>query len=154
MSSAAIIEQIWKLSEPLLQAEGYELVEVEFSPRGKQWVLTLYIDKPGGVTLDDCQHISYQVGSLFDVEDIITHPYVLEVSSPGIDRPLRKREDFRRFAGQEAQITTHYPLEQRRNFRGILLGMEGEEIILQDKQGTRFHIPYLAVKKARLRGKI
>lgn len=149
-----VVSQVWKLLEPWLESEGVELVEVEFLRRGKDWVLTLYIDKEGGVSLDDCQHISHQVGKVLDVEEIISHPYVLEVSSPGIDRPLRKREDFVRFAGHQAYIATHYPIEHRRQFRGKLAGMHREEVLLVGEDGITFHIPYTAVKKAHLKMEI
>ncbi len=91
------IEQLWKMIDPIVEPEGLELVELEYRPEGGRWMLRVYIDRPTGVTLADCELISRQVGALLDMEDPIHHSYVLEVSSPGINRVLRREKDFQFF---------------------------------------------------------
>src|SRR5512138_432227 len=119
-----VADQVERLVGQAVAAEGYELVHVEYLPRGAGSILRLYIDRPGGVTLDDCQHVSRHVGVLLDVEDLIPHQYVLEVSSPGIERPLFKEWDYSRFAGKEIRLTTNGKIEGRKNFVGMLRGIK------------------------------
>jgi len=104
-------ETLLKLLEPVIEALGYELVELEFPPH----LLRIYIDREGGVTVDDCEKVSRQVSSVLDVEDPIPGAYTLEVSSPGLDRPLRKEADFVRFTGEQAKLELTLPLATRRN---------------------------------------
>ncbi|OAQ20485.1 ribosome maturation factor RimP [Thermosulfurimonas dismutans] len=153
MEKEKLIKEIWELAEPLVLAKGMELVEVEWQRERQGWVLRLYIDKPGGVTLGDCVKISEIVSDLLDAKDLIHHSYHLEVSSPGIDRPLRKKEDFKRFAGDKVKISLKTPLEGRKNFTGILKGIEGEEVILEVSEGE-VRIPYGEIKKAHLKAEI
>lgn len=141
--------QVESLIESLVEQEGYELVHVEFLERGQASLLRIYIDKPGGVNLSDCQRISRQVGVLLDVEEIVPHHYTLEVSSPGIERPLFKEADFTRFAGSEIRLTTVEKINQRRNFVGVLLGCVGGEVELEC-EGETVRIPLERVKKAHL----
>lgn len=131
-----LISSLWAMIEPLLEPEGVELVEVEFKLEMGRWVLRLYIDAPGGVTLDDCQAVSRQVSALLDVKDPIERAYVLEVSSPGINRVLRKLEDFSKFAGSPIRLKTRAKVQGRRNFQGMLQGVENSKIvlILEDKR--------------------
>jgi len=135
--------------EPVLEPEGIELVDIEFKLEGGRWVLRLYIDTPQGVTLDDCELVSRQVGALLDIRDPIEHRYVLEVSSPGINRVLRRERDFRLFAGSPVRIRTRRKLTGRRNFQGILKGMEDSAIILE-VDGARVEIDPENVEKANL----
>ncbi len=153
MEKEKLIKAVWDLAEPVVLSKGMELVEVEWQKERQGWVLRIYIDKPGGVTLGDCVRISEIIGDLLDVKDFIHHSYHLEVSSPGIERPLRKREDFRRFAGDKVKITLKSPLEGRKNFTGILLGMEEEDVLLETDSGL-VKIPYEEIKKARLKTEI
>jgi ribosome maturation factor RimP len=147
-------DEVGRLLEPVLASMGYELVAVEWVFEGRR-TLRVYIDAPeraqGGVSLDDCAAVTHRVSDLLDVEDPIAGAYVLEVSSPGIDRPLRKLSDFRRFTGERAKIQTFEKLEGRRNFTGVIEGA-GEDgtvaIVLED--GQAFRIPLEAIKKARL----
>ena len=125
-----LIASLWKLIEPVVEPEGMELVDLEFKPEMGSWVLRLYIDAPLGVTLDDCQLISRQVGALLDIKDPIEQSYRLEVSSPGINRVLRKEQHFSRYAGSPVRIKTRRKLEGRRNFQGILRGVENSRIVL------------------------
>src|SRR5690554_3960825 len=110
--------------EPLLQDEGMSLVELQWGRRGKGWVLTLFIDKEGGVTLDDCAHISHQVGERLEADSLIDHAYTLEVSSPGLDRPLRTLADYERFQGRLVKIVTLVPVQGRSTIIGRLQGLE------------------------------
>jgi ribosome maturation factor RimP len=144
-----LIPSLWSMIEPVLEPEGIELVDIEFKLEGGRWVLRLYIDTPQGVTLDDCELVSRQIGALLDIKDRIEHRYVLEVSSPGINRVLRKEEDFRLFAGSPVRIRTRRKLTGRRNFQGILKGMENSAIILE-VDGARVEIDPKNVEKANL----
>ena len=135
--------------EPAVQGLGYELVDVEFAGTGRQAVLRVYIDSPDGITVDDCATVSHQVSAILDVEDPIPDKYMLEVSSPGLDRPLVKLEDFQRFTGQAVKIRTSQPVLGRRNFTGLLVGLRGETVIVEmDKES--FDLPFGDIEKARL----
>ena len=144
-----LIPSLWSMIEPVLEPEGIELVDIEFKLEGGRWVLRLYIDTPQGVTLKDCELVSRQIGALLDIKDPIERRYVLEVSSPGINRVLRKEEDFRLFAGSPVRIRTRRKLAGRRNFQGILKGMEDSAIILE-VEGARVEIDPNNVEKANL----
>ena len=111
IAQESVAERARQLLEPVLARDGYELVEVEWLREGGGWVLRLYVDKPGGIGIDDCQAVSRLVETILDVEDFIEPAYSLEVSSPGVDRPLRKPEDFQRFAGQRAKVKAFGPVE-------------------------------------------
>ncbi|UCG14893.1 MAG: ribosome maturation factor RimP [Deltaproteobacteria bacterium] len=124
-----------KLAETLVVSEGMELVDLEYRREGRRWVLRLFIDKDGGVNVDDCAHISRQLGDYLDVKDVIPQAYVLEVSSPGLNRRLRKGEDFRRFAGHKVQLRLVSPLDGRRKIVGKLVGMENEQVIVEETGG-------------------
>ncbi len=144
-----LIPSLWSMIEPVLEPEGIELVDIEFKLEGGRWVLRLYIDTAQGVTLDDCELVSRQIGALLDIKDPIEHRYVLEVSSPGINRVLRKEQDFNLFADSPVRIRTRRKLTGRRNFQGILKGMENSTIILE-VDGARVEIDPEDVEKANL----
>ena len=143
MSQDTTLERIFGLVSPVLHDMSFELVDLEFKREGKNWLLRLFIDKPGGITLDDCVDVSREVGALLEVEDVIESSYRLEVSSPGLDRPLKKAQDYERFCGELVKIKTHEKLDpdsrgyERKTFVGKLLGYEdGRVRILQvDKKG-------------------
>ncbi|MBW1918985.1 MAG: ribosome maturation factor RimP [Deltaproteobacteria bacterium] len=116
--------KVTNLVENILEELGYELVDVEYLTSHGRWVLRLYIDKEGGVTVDDCATVSAEIGDLIDVKDIIPHHYVLEVSSPGLNRPLRKSKDFVRVLGKKIKVKMVSPVEGRRNFVGHLRSFE------------------------------
>jgi len=145
-----LIERLKALARPIVEGEGLELVELEFQRERGGWILRLYIDREGGVSLDDCEVVSRQLGDLLDVEDLIDHPYSLEVSSPGLDRPLSKETDLHRFAGRTVRITTYQPVEGLRKFVGRLLSYRDGQVILQGDDGSVVEIPYTTVAKARL----
>ncbi len=148
--AAEIAARFRALAEPILGDLGLELVDAEFRREAHGWVLRLYMDRPGGVTLDDCQRVSEELGVHLDVEDFIGYPYHLEVSSPGLDRPLTRDQDFVRFAGQEARVSTREALQGRRNFRGRLAGLEDGAVLLDLPDGQRVVIPRELILRARL----
>jgi ribosome maturation factor RimP len=148
--AAEIIARVRTLAEPILGDLGLELVDAEFRRETQGWVLRLYLDKPGAVTLADCQRVSEELSDHLDVEDFIAYPYHLEVSSPGLDRPLTRDQDFVRFAGQEARVSTRESLQGRHNFRGRLAGVEDGAVLLDLPDGQRVAIPRDLILRARL----
>jgi ribosome maturation factor RimP len=146
----AIEDRVAPLAERVAEREGCELVHVEYVNQSGRWILRLFIDRPDGVHIDDCAAVSRQMSAMLDVEDFIPHAYHLEVSSPGLDRPLRKGDDYRRFAGEPVSIRTSSPIGGRRRFRGILEKFENEVVTVTDESGTSFEIPLEKVSKARL----
>lgn len=142
-------EVIRTLVEPVVTYAGMELVDVEYGPGPSGLVLRLIIDRPGGVTVDDCADIGHLVGDLLDGKDPVSGRYNLEVSSPGINRPIKKREDFGRFADHKVLIKTREPINGRRNFRGILQGIK-ENLVLVSSEKVVFAIPFDKIAKARL----
>jgi len=145
----ALIDKIRDLIEPLCSTEGMELVHVEFQREAGGRILRLYIDKPGGVTLDDCAYISRQAGDLIDVHLEDEFAYSLEVSSPGPERPLGKAEDFNRFKGHEARLKTARPVDGQKNFKGTLLGIS-EGIVKLSVGEKTVDISIEQIVKARL----
>jgi len=137
------------LVEPVVTYAGMELVDVEYGPGPSGLVLRLIIDRPDGVTVDDCAEIGHLVGDLLDGKDPVPGRYNLEVSSPGINRPLKKREDFGRFADHKVLIKTREPIDGRMNFRGILHGIKGDLVLVSSEEVT-FSIPFDKIAKARL----
>lgn len=145
----SIIEAIEEYAGPVLEDMGMELVEVQFRREGHGWVLRLFIDREEGVTIDDCAGVSRAISTWLDVEDLIEHAYHLEVSSPGLERPLKKPEDYERFAGRKARIKLRQPREDRRVFTGILGTVEDSDFILiVDEKPVR--IAFDEIAKARL----
>lgn len=138
-----------RLLAPAVESLGYELVGVEYQGGGKSGLLRIYVDKPGGITLDDCQKVSHQVSGLLDVEDPIRGKYTLEVSSPGLDRPLFNAADFARFAGRQVKVRLLMAMDGRKNFIGELKGLrDGQVLISQD--GKEIVFPVEQIDKARL----
>lgn len=148
--------RIWEIAEPMILSEGMELVCVECIQMKTRWTVRLYIDKDKGVTLDDCALISDQVGDLLDVHDVPPEAYTLEISSPGLDRPLVKDNDFIRFRGKRVIVQTEYKIDGIRQFKGILrdykIGEDGKKEIILDLSGKIFTVSRDAVIKARLEG--
>lgn len=141
--------KVEELASPVLENLGYGLVACDFMQEGGRWVLKLYIEKEGGVTIDDCVRASHSVEDLIAVEDFVPVSYNLEVSSPGINRPLKKRRDFERYVGERVAIKASHPIDGRKNFKGTLTGIEGDDIVLII-DGTRFRVPIGSVGRARL----
>jgi ribosome maturation factor RimP len=146
------LEQITAVVDSVAKAQGLEIVELEFLGGGKQRLLRIYIDKPEGVTHQDCETVSQQVGGILDAEDVIPgESYTLEVSSPGVERKLTKPADFQRFSGQKAKVVTHEPVESQKHWEGVLRGLDGEEIVIEPSEGRLIRIPLSGVKRANLK---
>jgi ribosome maturation factor RimP len=148
MGQAIDKERLLELLEPTLAAMGFELADLD-AHVGRRGLLRLYIDRPGGVTVDDCQRVSEQVGAWLDVEDPLPGSYVLEVSSPGFDRRLRTAAHFERFGGEQARIELRDTLGGRRKYVGKLVGVEGGEVVLE-VDGERVRLPLSDIAVARL----
>lgn len=146
-------QQIADMLGSTVTALGYELWGVEHIPQGRHSVVRVYIDSPGGITVDDCTTVSQQVSSVLDVEDPITGEYTLEVSSPGMDRLLFKVEQYAGYIGEMVELRLRSAFEGRRKYRGILKGIEGEDVVIQiDDQ--EFLLPYGAIEKARVQPRV
>lgn len=129
---------------------GLELVHAELAGGARTPVVRIFIDKPGGVTHEDCSRVSEHVGTVLDVEDFIDSAYTLEVSSPGLERGLYKRDDYERFAGRPARVKTRGAVGGQRNFRGRILAVEGDAVLFDDKTNGRVSIPLAEIAKANL----
>lgn len=143
-------EAINEIIERVTAREGLELVHWETVGPRNHFVLRIFIDKPEGVTLGDCERVSHQVGTLFDVEDLIPNQYTLEVSSPGIERGLYKPADYERFAGSRVKLRTAAPINGQRNFKGKLLGISGDFVSLEADTAGRIDIPFEQIAKANI----
>lgn len=141
--------ELARLLEPTVERMGYELADLELRIGGKSGVVRVFIDRPEGVGLDDCEAVSRQVSALLDVEDPVPGHYVLEVSSPGLDRKLTKPAHFRRFVGEEVRVQMRFPVEGRRRFRGKLLAA-GEKAIEVEVDGVSHSLPMATIDSARL----
>jgi ribosome maturation factor RimP len=141
--------RVRRLVQEVVEGQGYELVDVEFKGAGKSSLLRIFIDRPAGISHEDCELVSEQVGTVLDVEDLIPFSYTLEVSSPGLDRKLFKEADYIRFAGKLAKIQTRIPLEHQKVFRGRLKGLQAGKILLESPKGM-LEIPLDVVHEARL----
>ena len=144
-----VTERVRSIALPILSAEGMELVDVQFRREGRGWVLRLFLDKEGGVTLDDCTRISREIGRSLDVEDFISTPYTLEVSSPGLNRFLKSEKDFIKYRNHMIRVKSFDPIENQRQFKGRLLGISGNRIEME-VDGRIVEIPLSNVAKANL----
>ena len=144
-----IVDKITQIVQPIAQESSLELVDVEFRPSGKRWLLRVYIDREGGVTIADCERVSRELSRTLDVEDVIEHPYALEVSSPGLMRPLKKKTDFERSKGKPCRIISTGAIEGRTDFRGKIVGVVGDDVEVEDERDT-YKIPLRTIKKANL----
>ena len=144
-----ITTKVSKLVGPILNELGYDLVDVEYAPDRGRWVLRLYVDKDAGITIDDCVRVSREIGDLIDVKDIMNHEYVLEVSSPGLNRRLKKEKDFVKAIGKKIKVKTMTPVDGRRNYTGRLSKFEGGLIYLE-MNGGLIPLPWQKVDKANI----
>lgn len=149
LEQIGIVQDAWNIFEPELAEQGYELVEVEYVHEYGSMILRMYIDKDGGINVDDCAEASRMISALMDQADFVGSEYVLEISSPGIERPLRKPEDFVRFIGESIKVKTTTPIEGRRRYKGTLSGFE-DGLIALDVDGTTHRIHIENVKRAKL----
>ncbi|MDP6085798.1 MAG: ribosome maturation factor RimP [Nitrospinota bacterium] len=143
--------RLWPVVEPIVEDEGLELVEVEFVHQNGSWVLRIYMDAPGGVRIEDCERVSRRLSPVLDVENLIPHHYTLEVSSPGVPRPIRKARDFERLSGERARIDMALPMNGRKRFTGELAGVSGGSepaVALALDDGEMVHLPLTRIKRA------
>jgi ribosome maturation factor RimP len=155
MGKIDVVARVTELAAPLAASLGLELADVEFTQEGRQMVLRIYIDREGGVTLDDCSDVSRELAEILDVEDFIPGHYTLEVSSPGLNRTLKKPSDFERYTGRLVKVRTFEPLaddagNMRKTFLGELLGLSDSIVRLKLKEGQSASIPLGKVAKANL----
>lgn len=151
MDAKAIEDKVGELVGRIAQERGLEVVRAEFVSGVREgMVLRVFIDKPGGVTHEDCAAISLHLGTLLDVEDFITVAYTLEVSSPGLERELYKLSEYERFAGSLAKLKTDSPLGNQRNFRGRIAGVKDERVLFHDRTKGLVEIPFAIIAKAQL----
>jgi ribosome maturation factor RimP len=144
-----IERRVTELAEPLAESRGLEIVQVQYRRETGGFVLRLFLDRPGGVTIDDCSDFSREFSDVLDVEDPVPGRYSLEVSSPGLDRPLCRERDFARFAGRSITLTASEPVEGRRRFKGTLLGVEDGSVRMT-VDGRSYAIALSNVAKANL----
>src|SRR6266542_627304 len=150
MAAASILERVQAIAEQAAIDHGLELVHAEVVGPENKPIVRIFIDKPGGVTHEDCSAVSTQVSTVLDVEDFIHSAFILEVSSPGLERGLYKRADYERFAGSQAKIKARTPVKGQRNFRGRIVGTEDDNVILEDRTSGRVSIPIGEIAKANL----
>jgi ribosome maturation factor RimP len=146
------VRDLTELFGPVVESMGYELVGIEFNAGGGHGTLRVYIDREQGVSLDDCAAISHQISGILDVEEPISQAYDLEVSSPGIDRPLFKLADFERFTGKVAKIKLVVGMQGRKNFKGQLQGVGDSKLIIIEVDGELFDLPLSDIARANLVG--
>ncbi|MBA4391054.1 MAG: ribosome maturation factor RimP [Syntrophus sp. (in: bacteria)] len=149
LSDKVIIEKISNVLAPILEDARLELVEIEFKPIGKRWLLRIYIEKEGGLTIADCVYVSRELSRILDVEDVIEYAYTLEVSSPGLTRPLKKMEDFARHKGKTCRIITQEAVAGKNEFRGEITDVSSDKVEIKEKIDI-ITIPICAIKKAHL----
>ncbi len=157
---ATRLERLRAIAERVARSRGLEVFDVQYRRESPGWVLRVILDKvpePGGtpegdaaVTVEDCQRVSEELSAILDVEDPIEHAYTLEISSPGLDRPLRGAADYGRFSGRLAKIVLTEPVDGRMHYRGRLQGVEGSDVLLTTEEGRAVRIPFSAIARGRL----
>ena len=150
MSNNAIEEQIQMIAARVAEEDKFELVHTEIAGTKRNLTVRIFIDKPEGVTIQDCSTFSRQIEAILDADDLIPSAYILEVSSPGLECELYSLADFEKFSGRLAKVKTHKPIDGQRNFKGKIVAVENEEIIFMDKTSGEVRFPYDAVAKANL----
>ena len=150
MTESSIAKRVQDIAEQVAIDHGVELVHAEVAGPENKPIVRVFIDKPQGVTHDDCSEVSLHLGTILDVEDFIHASYTLEVSSPGLERGLYKRADYERFAGSDAKMKTRQPIDGQRNFRGRLLGVDGSDVLFDDRTNGKVRIPLDIITKANL----
>jgi ribosome maturation factor RimP len=142
--------KIKEIIGPLVNSIGMEIESVKLAKAGRKFLLKVFIEKDGGITVDDCARASREIEALLDVEDVIPYSYVLEVSSPGLDRPLRNPADFKRFSGKTARIVTSRPIENQTFFIGEIIEAGDDEVVVLLPKDKKTSIPYKDISRARL----
>jgi ribosome maturation factor RimP len=153
----AALERIREIAARVAGAYGLTIDSVAVRREGRQQVLRVVLDRPGpaatpdeSVSIADCERVSHELGTILDVEDLVPDRYTLEVSSPGLDRPLRDVEDYRRFAGRLAKIVTREPVERQTAFAGRLRGVDGDDVLFEREGGRLVRLPLALISRARL----
>jgi len=150
MGDISIAERVQQIAEQVAIDHGLELVHAEVAGPENKPIVRVFIDKPQGVTHEDCSEVSLHLGTILDVEDFIHSSYTLEVSSPGLERGLYRRADFERFSGSLARMKTRQPIQGQRNFRGRLLGVDGDEVLFEDRTNGQVRVPLNVIAKANI----
>lgn len=135
---------------PITEANGFELVDVEYVKEGGTWYLRAYIDKPGGITVNDCETVSRAANDILDEQDFIEESYVFEVSSPGLGRPLKKEKDFRRSLGEEVEIRTYRAIDRQKEFTGILCAYDDESVTIEMENAEKMQFAKADIALVRL----
>lgn len=150
MKRSDIVHEVETLLQPITRALGLETVDVQVAGEARRTVLRVLVDRPeGGITVEECARVNEALGRQLDLYDFFPHPYTLEVSSPGLDRPLRTDAEYRRFAGRRAEVQTHEAINGQRRFRGTILGVVGDAVVLQVDE-RQVQIPKAAILRAHL----
>jgi ribosome maturation factor RimP len=150
MDLDSIRNKVREFIEPVINALGVELDDIELSIMRRRAFLRVFIEKEGGVTIDDCEHVSREIEAALDVEDPIPYSYILEVSSPGLDRPLKAPRDFKRFSGKNVRVVTQEPIGKQTFFIGEIAAAGDDEIVLLLPKNKEVRIPYKIISRARL----
>lgn len=144
------MEKIKDIVKPIIDSFGLVLDDIEYITHGKRWILRIYIDKEGGVTLDDCEKVSTQLSYLLDAEDVIPHAYLLEVSSPGLDRPIKCIDDYIKHRGRLIKLNTLKPYNNRTTFRGRIVAVEEGKIGIDTGKNGIVEVLFVDIANARL----
>jgi len=153
LAKQKIVEIVKKIVLPVTQEAGLELVDINYIKEGGSWYLRIFIDKDGGVGVEDCRQVSMDIDKLLDEKDPISQAYYLEVSSPGIERPLKKLEDYDRFAGNLVLINTYEPYGGKKKFSGRITGTRGKDVVIEE-DGKDLTLPFEQISSARLKVEI
>lgn len=144
------MERIKEIVMPVVDSFGLVLDDIEYITHGRRWILRIYIDKEGGVSLDDCEKVSVKLSDMLDAENIVPHAYLLEVSSPGLDRPLKRLQDYIRYTGRLIKLSARIPYNNRTTFAGHIISVKGDIITIDTENGGSIEIPFSDIAKARL----
>lgn len=139
-----------EILQPIMEANNFELVDVEYVKEGANWYLRAYIDKAGGIAVDDCEVVSRALGEKLDKDDFIDGAYILEVSSPGLGRPLKKERDFERSLGEEVEVRTYKAIDKQKEFVGILKAYDKDNVTLEFEDETEMNIARADIALIRL----
>lgn len=151
MTEAAVAERAREVIVPPIESAGYELVDVQWKHEQGGWVLRVFVDAPGGITHEDCERVSREISAVLDVHDVIPHAYNLEVSSPGLDRPLVTIEHFRRFIGRKAKVRLKQGIAGRRNYAGTIVAVDGDaRTFTMEVDGQEHVLPHGDLERANL----
>ncbi|MGL1931402.1 MAG: ribosome maturation factor RimP [Desulfotalea sp.] len=148
--SDLIIEKIEACIGPILQSMDTELADLQYRNEGQGWVIRVFIDVEGGVSLDHCAKVSREISTILDIEEVLDHAYHLEVSSPGLERPLKTKEAFQRFIGKKAKVKLHQPVNEQKTYIGIISQVEGEQISLSENDKIIVTFEFENLNKSRL----